>query len=76
MSKIKAVLERPAVEMNAADKELHDALLLKLAGTVLPRLTEVTGEDGAPVVIQVSKEIADKNRIHGTDAGAGPDSEG
>ena len=31
--------------------KLYEAVLLKLAGTVLPRLNEVTGEDGRPLSI-------------------------
>jgi hypothetical protein len=52
LNKIKTILERPVVEMNERDKELHDAILLKLAGTVLPRLNEVTGEDGGPIKVE------------------------
>ena len=35
-----------------SDKAYHKALLLKLAGTLLPRLNEVTGEDGGAIVIE------------------------
>ncbi len=51
LSKMKVILEKPTVEMNAMDKELHDAVLLKLAGSVLPRLQEITGEDGGELKI-------------------------
>jgi len=51
LNKIKVILEKPVIEMNEHDKELHDQILLKLAGTALPRLTEVTGEDGEPIKI-------------------------
>ncbi len=46
LNKMKHILNRPVVEMNERDKQLHDELILKLAGSILPRLTEVTGEDG------------------------------
>jgi hypothetical protein len=36
---------------------------LKLAPTILPRITEITGEDGSPLVVEISKEIAEKNDI-------------
>lgn len=51
LNKIKVILERPAVEMSERDKELHDAILLSLSKSVLPRLQEVTGEDGEAVKI-------------------------
>lgn len=50
LKRIKAVLE------SDEDKEFQKALLLRLAGTVLPRLNEHTGEageDGAPKPILV-----------------------
>lgn len=53
LDKIKVILSRPAVEMSERDKELHDEILKKLAGTVLPRLSEVTGEDGGPINVNV-----------------------
>jgi hypothetical protein len=34
-------------------KDFKKQLLLRLAGSVLPRLQEHTGEDGAPLQIQV-----------------------
>lgn len=51
LNKMKAILGRPAEELRGHDKQLHDALLLKLAGSVLPRLNEITGEDGQPLKI-------------------------
>lgn len=35
--------------------KFQDALILKLAGTVLPRLNEVSGEGGGPVEITLIK---------------------
>ena len=34
------------------DKRFRQALILKLAGAVLPRLNEHTGEDGQPVIVK------------------------
>ncbi len=39
----------PTVKMNADDYELYKAVLIKLSGSVLPRLNEVSGEDGEPI---------------------------
>lgn len=35
----------------------QEAVILKLAGTVLPRLNEVTGEDGGPIKVDISKPL-------------------
>lgn len=65
LKKIKAVLEDDKNEIYK--KDFQEALILRLAGSVLPRLNEVTGEDGKPIIFQVSKEIAEKNNINETD---------
>jgi hypothetical protein len=49
---IKRVLERPIVEMSLSEYEFYKAILLRLAPSLLPRLTEITGDDGAPIVIE------------------------
>jgi len=54
LKKIKVILE-------GEDNEFQRAVILKLASTVLPRIQEITGEDGSPIVIQVAKEIVEKN---------------
>ena len=54
LTKIKDLLEMPAVKMNADDYELYKAILIKLSGSVLPRLTEVSGEDGEPIKYAVT----------------------
>lgn len=72
LRRIKSILEHARIDMVESERELHDALLIKLAGTVLPRLSEVTGEDGAPLIIQMAKSIADKN---GIDVVENPDNE-
>lgn len=40
------------------DQEYHKALLLKLSGTLLPRLNEHSGEDGQRLVLQITNESA------------------
>ena len=66
LGKIKIILERPVVEMSSSDKELHDAILIRLSGTILPRLNEHTGEDGEklfpqPLLGGKSNEINSNN---------------
>ncbi|MCK9370769.1 hypothetical protein M0R04_12740 [Candidatus Dojkabacteria bacterium] len=61
LGKIKKVLEDE--DNSIYGKEFQQALILRLAGTVLPRLNELTGEGGGSVVIQIAKEISDKNVI-------------
>lgn len=39
------------------DKRFRQAIILKLAGSVLPRLNEVTGEDGQPLVVKFDKSF-------------------
>lgn len=51
----------------AGNKELYKAILIKLAGSVLPRLNEMTGEDGEKLTITISREIAEKNNIKTSD---------
>ena len=46
--------------LDGEDSDYKKQVVLKLAGTVLPRLNEHTGEDGTPIVISVSKEGAEK----------------
>ena len=43
--------------------KMYEAVLLKLAGQVLPRLTEHTGEDGKPIILQIDSDIANKNEV-------------
>lgn len=44
LGEVKKVLKNPK-------HKLYGAVLVKLAGSVLPRLNEVTGEDGGPIEI-------------------------
>lgn len=45
---------------------LYGSVLVKLAGTILPRLNEHTGEDGKPMVIEISSSVAKKYGINAT----------
>lgn len=63
LKKIKALFELPRVDMSDHDAQLHDQILVKLAGTVLPRLTEVTGEDGGPVIIDNASQTEVNNAL-------------
>ncbi len=54
LTKIKDLLEMAPVKMSADDYELYKAVLIKLSGTVLPRLNEVSGEDGEPIKYSVT----------------------
>jgi hypothetical protein len=66
LKKIEKLFEIPDNERSAAEYQLYSAVLIKLSGTVLPRLTEMTGEDGEKLVISISSEIAKKNGINPT----------
>lgn len=59
--KIAEILERPVVKMDADDYKLYKDILVKLAGTVLPRLQEHTGEDGGELIINIVRNNADPN---------------
>ena len=67
LTKIKTILDRPAVEMNTKDKDLHDSILLKLAGSVLPRLNEIAGEGGEAILLQITgMQIIDESKTKST----------
>lgn len=40
-------------------KEFRNQIVLKLAGQVLPRLNELSGEDGGPLTVQIIKYAND-----------------
>lgn len=60
LQRIEAILDNPSL----VTVDFYQSLLLKLAGNVIPRSTEVTGEDGGAMIIEISKEIAEKNDIN------------
>lgn len=76
LQRIKALLEMPRVDMENRDRDLYEAVLIKLSGTVLPRLNEVTGEDGQPITIQLAKEVAEKTKLYATTPDPSGDSTG
>ena len=49
LKKIEKILMRPVVRMDKEEYDLYKQVLLKLAGTVLPRLNEISGPDGKPI---------------------------
>lgn len=63
LKKIFALLLYEKDDMDAWEKDLFSKILVKLAGSVLPRIQEITGEDGEQLTIHISKEIAEKNAI-------------
>jgi len=44
-------------------KELYESTFLSIIKNAVPRTQEVTGEDGAPLMIEISEAIARKNNI-------------
>ena len=63
LREILKILTIPKVEMRPEEYDLYKSILVKLTGTVLPRLAEHTGEDGEKLTISISSEIAAKNGI-------------
>lgn len=55
LKKILAIYNQPPVERTEKEYELYTAVLVKMAGQVLPRLTEVTGEDGGVLQLIVNR---------------------
>lgn len=51
LNKMKKYLEME--DPKGEDKIMHDQILLKLAGTALPRVNEHTGEDGEAIEVKV-----------------------
>lgn len=63
LKEILKILTIPKVEMREEEYDLYKSVLVKLTGTVLPKLNEHTGEDGEKLTISISSEIAQKNGI-------------
>lgn len=49
LKKIEKILMRPVVRMDKEEYDLYKQVLLKLTGTILPRLNEHSGPDGKPI---------------------------
>lgn len=61
LNKIKALLEMPEVKMKQDDYELYKAVLIKLAGSVLPRINEGSGENGEFIVQTITGTVIKKD---------------
>ena len=57
------LFETDPLRLSETELARKGELLLRMAPNTLPRLTEVTGEDGQPLIIQMAKEVALKNDI-------------
>ncbi len=51
--------------------KLYEAVLIKLAGTVLPRLNELSGVDGKDLIVQITAESAKRYDITSKSIGSG-----
>lgn len=58
LSHIKRILSKPIVEMDKGEYDIFNQMLLRIAQAVLPRITEVTGEDGEPIRIDNATQNA------------------
>lgn len=65
LNKIRIILNRPAVEMSDRDKTLHDEILMRLAGSILPRLNAGRDDDEilypAPLLASKTKNELQNN---------------
>lgn len=61
LKRIKDILEDE--ENIKYSKNFQEQLLIKLAGSVLPRLNEHSGEDGGPIVIRADNDLLEKYGI-------------
>lgn len=57
-------LEETFKVLSNPKSKLYGPVLIRLAGTILPRLNEVTGEGGAPLVIEISGAVAKKYAVN------------
>jgi len=55
LTEIKSILE----DKKYKDKAFQKAILLKLTGQILPRLNELTGDDGGPVKASIKVVFED-----------------
>ena len=67
------ILQEIEKVLNGDDEVYKKELITKMATTILPRLQEVTGEDGEAIKITIAKEVADK---YETTPETSPDSTG
>lgn len=57
-------LERVRQVLIRGKGKFYEAILIRLAGTLLPRLNELTGENGGPLIIELPSSIIKKNGLH------------
>lgn len=57
-------LEKVMIALKKGKGRFFEQILVRLAGTLLPRLNELTGENGGPLVIELPKIIIQKNGLH------------
>lgn len=57
LDKVKSLLKK-------GKGKLYEQVLIRLSGSLLPRLNELTGENGGPLIIELPKAITDKNGIN------------
>lgn len=67
LNNIKLVLksDKKSAARIAKWSEYKKQIVLKLAGTVLPRLNEHTGDDGGPIKVDISDPL---NKVYGSGA--------
>ncbi len=65
-------LEKVKLLLKKGKGKFYEQVLIRLAGSLLPRLNELSGEGGGPLIIQLPKEIIEKNGLY---TGTSKDSE-
>lgn len=55
LGKVKRLFEMDDDKMSDKEKDMHDELLKRMAPNFVPRLTEITGEDGEALQINIVK---------------------
>lgn len=58
LKKIEKLFKMKESEMDEKTRELYRSVFLRLAGSILPRLNEITGDLGEPVKLAFSYEQA------------------
>lgn len=57
-------LEKVKVLLKKGKGKLYEQILIRLSSTLLPRLNELTGENGGPLIIELPASIAKKNGVN------------
>lgn len=63
LNEIEKILSQPVVKMKQDDYDLYKSILIKLAGTVLPKLNEHSGPDGEPLPLLGGQSNGNNNNI-------------